>query len=73
MEGDQINDLVVTIQGLPEQSNVTFQGVAENTIIDGFKLVSVNGDGVMLSVDNGGLSPVNLKIGSTYKITISEV
>ena len=56
---------------LEEKQDVpSFQGVAETTKIDGFDMISINGDGGMISTDNAKPNAVDLVVGKRYEITV---
>jgi hypothetical protein len=54
-------------------STLSFEGVAEIAKIDGFDMIAVNGDGVMISTDNVKPNAVELVTGKLYKISVKEV
>lgn len=56
-----------------KQATQSFQGIAETTKIDGFDMIAVNGDGVMISTDNAKPNAADLDVGMRYEITIKPI
>jgi hypothetical protein len=53
-----------------KQTGQSFQGIAEATKIEGFDMIAVNGDGVVISTDNVKPNAAELDVGKRYEITI---
>ncbi|MBE8232761.1 MAG: hypothetical protein HAW67_03430 [Endozoicomonadaceae bacterium] len=56
-----------------DKKGMTFIGVADSYIDNGIEVNRVNGDGVMLLVDNTMPTPVFIEEGVEYEIIIRKV
>lgn len=72
----EYSDLYLKLKTLLDEKDSvisSFEGVAEIIEIDGFDMVGVNGDGVMISTDNTKPNATELIVGKRYEISVKKI